>query len=251
MTLSVNGSGAGSPLMQMARLFSQIQSGQATGSSTTATHSTSSGAAASDTGSTDASTTELVAELQSFFQSALSSDTMGGLLQAQGGSTGGQGSAPMGPPPGGRAGRPPSLSDIDSDGDGSISKTEFEAFGVSNSQDTSSAASTSSTSSTSGTSKADEMFSTMDTNGDGSVSADEKTAFDKTMQSNRPSGPPLSDLASNRSGGTAPDGTSQSMADMMQQLLSALQSYASASSSTNAGTSATATSSATTTSVAA
>jgi hypothetical protein len=231
---SVSGAGAGSSLMQMARL-SQIQPAQTAGAGTTATRSTGTSTSTSDTISTDASASDLVAELQSFFQSTLSSDTMGGLLQAQG-------DGHMGPPPGN--GGPPSLSDIDTDGDGSISKTEFESFGASKSAKTSSA------SSTADTSKADEMFSKMDTNGDGSVSADEKTAFDKTMQTNHPSGPPPLDQASNGSDGTSSDIAAQSMADIMQQLLVALQSYASMSSSTST-TSATATSSTTTTSVAA
>ena len=100
MTISVNGSGAAPSLMQMARLFSQIQSGQTAGTSTTSTSSTTSSSSTSDTSSTDTSASDLVAQLQSFFQSALSSDTMGGLLQAQGQG----GGAPMGPPPGGGAG---------------------------------------------------------------------------------------------------------------------------------------------------
>ncbi|MBW8880075.1 MAG: EF-hand domain-containing protein [Asticcacaulis sp.] len=52
-------------------------------------------------------------ENSGYFQSAMTSGTMGGLLAAQGAD-------------GGFA--PPSFSDIDSDGDGSISETEFESF---------------------------------------------------------------------------------------------------------------------------
>ncbi|MBW8882551.1 MAG: EF-hand domain-containing protein [Asticcacaulis sp.] len=177
---SVNGSGAGSSLVQMTRLFSQAQAGQTTDASAPST---------SDTSATDTSAGDLVAELQSFFQGALSPETMGGLLQAQGGQVAQQGASPGG------GGEAPSLSDIDSDGNGSISKTEFESFGASKPDGTSS------------TSKADVMFSKMDTNGDGSVSADEKTAFDKTMQSNRPSGPPPGPPPSGQASGSS-DGTS-------------------------------------------
>lgn len=221
MTISVNGAGAASPRMQMARLFSEIQSGNTTGSSTTGTSST---IATSSTGS---SAGDLGAQLQSVFQSAMSSDTMGGLLQAQGDE--------------GRVG-PPSLSDIDSDGNGGLSKTEFESFASSKTGITASA------SPASDTSKADEMFSKMDTNGDGSASAGEKAAFDKKMEANRPSGPPLSGMASADFGSMSDTG-SQSTADMMQQLLAALQSYASASSSTSSNSAATTSTS--TTSVAA
>jgi len=240
---SVSGAGAGPSLMQMARLFSQIQPGQTAGASTTATRSTDTSTPTSDTNSTDTTSADLVAELQSFFRTALSSDTMGGLLQAQGGGHGDR----VGPPPGG--GEAPSLSDIDSNGDGSISKTEFESFGASESIKTSSA------SSTSDTSKADEMFSKMDTNGDGSISADEKTAFDKTMQASRPLDPPPgqppSDEASNGFVASSSDTAQKSMAEMMQQLLAALQSYASASSGAGTDPSTTSTSATATTSVAA
>jgi len=90
----------------------------------------------------------------------MSDQLMAHLLQSQGGS-GGQGA--------------PSLSDIDSDGDGAINKTEMEAL------DTSKSGSTD-------TSRADRMFAAMDTNGDGSVSATEKSAFDEQMAADGPHG---------------------------------------------------------------
>ncbi len=97
---------------------------------------------------------------------------MGALLQSQG-AEGHQG----GPGHGGDQNGPPSLSDIDSDGNGAISKTEMEAF------DTSKTGSTDTT-------RADQMFASMDTDGDGSVTSSEKSAFDEQMQANGPQGGP-------------------------------------------------------------
>ena len=70
------------------------------------------------------------------------------------------------------------------DGDGSISKSEFETF-VSNLEGQSG-----SSASSSGTSAADRLFSAIDTNGDGSISKSEFETFVSSMQASAPPPPP-------------------------------------------------------------
>ncbi|WP_031238076.1 EF-hand domain-containing protein [Asticcacaulis sp. AC466] len=130
--------------------------------------------------------------------------------------------------------KPPSLQDMDSDGDGSLSKTEMEGYSQSTTGDST-------------TSKADALFSKMDTNGDGSVSAAEKSAFDQQMAANRPDGPPPGDAQ----GQPSTDGTSQTLssigtgagstdlASLMHELLSALQSYSASQGTTTSAASST------------
>jgi len=216
---SYSGTGDSQALAQMTKLLSQLTCSQSNSAATT------------ETTAATSSSANLFTELESFFQNSLSSDTMGGLFQAQGGPP--PGPAP-GPPPGQSASQaggftPPSLSDIDSDGDGSLTQSEMQAYGTSVRGDTD-------------TTRADELFGKMDTDGDGTVTADEKTTFDSQMApraQHGPGEPPQSGAAY-----PTDDNMSESLAGLMQQLLSALQSYSSASA-------ATASAAATTTSVAA
>ena len=67
------------------------------------------------------------------------------------------------------------MSDLDSDGDGAISKAELQKASQAASASSSSGSSTTSNSSTS---SIDELFSALDTNGDGSIS---KSEFEASM----------------------------------------------------------------------
>lgn len=110
------GSTAGASLSQ---LLSQMQDRLASQTTSASQASGSSAAASSSTTSstTSASGTTSVSEDLNYFLSQMSDALMGKLLQSQGadGHRGGQEG-------------PPSLSDIDSDGDGALSKSEMEAF---------------------------------------------------------------------------------------------------------------------------
>ena len=111
------------------------------------------------------------------------------------------------PPP------PPSLSDLDSDDDGSISATEF---GLSGSTSTDG---TDSTSSTSNTDQAElkALFNEIDSDGDGSLSSDEVSDFESAMQTAQgPQGMPPPP--------PPPEDDDTSASDTLQQLLSALDS---------------------------
>ncbi len=185
---SLTGAGSNASLAQIqAKLLAALQASTQTSSDTGTTATTTASTSFSDTTSVD-----LVSQLQAFFQANLSSDTMGGLLQNQG------------PPPGEHKG-PPSLSDIDSDGDGAISQSEMQSYDQS-------------VHGNSDTSKADALFAKMDADGDGSVSADEKTAFDSQMKAHHGphQGPPP---------GADQAGASGSLNDLLKQMMAALQSY--------------------------
>jgi hypothetical protein len=217
MTISaLSGAGANTSLAQIqAKLLAALQSSSQTQTTATTTSST-------VTPSLSGSTADLISQLQAFFQTNMSSGTMGGLLQNQG------------PPPGGQGG-PSSLSEIDSDGDGSISQTEMEAYEQSVHGNTD-------------TSKADQLFARMDTDGDGSVSADEKTAFDAQMKAHHGhhhhGPPPGVDQASGQTAtpvstadgqageATTNDDGSANLADLLQQLMTAVQAYQSTGSAT-------------------
>ncbi|UDF03923.1 EF-hand domain-containing protein [Asticcacaulis sp. AND118] len=114
----------------------------------------------------------------SFFQSQMSSETLGGMLQAQeAGQGGGQ---PLGPPPSGGAGgggqQPATFDELDTNQDGTVSLDEMLASSESEE-----------TEDTEKTSRLTELFSKMDADGDGSVTESEKSAFDEQM---RAEGPP-------------------------------------------------------------
>jgi Ca2+-binding EF-hand superfamily protein len=150
-----------------------------------------------------------------FLTASLSSDAMGSLLDSQASAQ--SSGAPQ----------PPSLEDIDSDGDGSISQSEMQNFGTTVMGD-------------SDTTKADEIFSKMDTNQDGTVSAEEKSSFDSQMQANGPMGPPPgpppSETASTESTSSTDSTSSSSSANiqaLMKELLAALQSATGLSSTTD------------------
>lgn len=154
-------------------------------------------------GSTGASGT--TTENAGFFQGGMAPDTMAGLLQAQGA---------------GGGFTPPSLSDMDSDGDGSLTQAEFESYGTSVHGDTN-------------TSKADEQFSKMDTDGDGTVTSDEKDTFDAMMKSQGPGGPRgpgKPEEAAEAS--TTQTTSSQDLTALMQELLTALDAYRSSTAAT-------------------
>lgn len=116
------------------------------------------------------------------------------------------------PPP------PPSLSDLDSDDDGSISATEFGLSSTST-DSTDSTSSTSSTDTDSSTDEAQlqELFNQIDTDGDGSLSSDEVSDFESAMQAaHGPQGMPPPP--------PPPEDDDTSTSDTLQQLLSALTS---------------------------
>lgn len=210
------GSTAGASLSQLLsqmqdRLASQTTSAsQASGSSAVASSSTTSS-------TTSASGTTSVSEDLNYFLSQMSDALMGKLLQSQG-ADGHQG---------GQEG-PPSLSDIDSNGDGALSQAEMEAF------DTSKSGSTDTT-------RTDQMFSAMDSDGDGSVTATEKSAFDGEMAANRPQrgpqevggpppGPPPSgDVTATSSAASAFSSTESTtdFASLLKDLQSAIEAYSS------------------------
>jgi len=109
----------------------------------------------------------------------------------------------MGPPPP----PPPSLSELDSDDDGTITKSEFGL---------STTSSTSDTTSSTDESKLEELFAKIDSDGDGSLSSTEVADFESAMkEAHGPQGmpppPPPSDSED-----------SSSTSDTLQQLLSAL-----------------------------
>lgn len=128
----------------------------------------------------------------------------------------------------GEHGGAPELSDIDSDGDGAISKTEMETFDTSKSGGTD-------------TTRADQMFSGMDSDGDGSVTATEKSAFDSEMAANRPQGgpqgaggppsgpPPSGDATATSSASSAFSSTESTtdFASLLKDLQSAIEAYSS------------------------
>ncbi|HTM80752.1 hypothetical protein [Asticcacaulis sp.] len=191
------GSTAGPSLSQLlsqmqARLASQTSFASSSSSTTSSTSST--------------STTTGVSEDLSYFLNSLSDRLMSGLLGAQ--QVQGEG----------EHGGAPELSDMDSDGDGAISKTEMEAF------DTSKSGSTDTT-------RADQMFSVMDSDSDGSVTATEKSAFDSEMAANRPRGgpPPAGDATANSSASSAFSSmeSSTDFASLLKDLQSAIEAYSS------------------------
>ncbi|MBP2157982.1 MULTISPECIES: EF-hand domain-containing protein [Asticcacaulis] len=199
---SYSGAGTTQSLAQLARLLSQSSEASADTETQGATTKTSSAGPFS--------------ENESFFTGALSSGTFSGLLQAQEGQTSGQipGQRPAGPPPGGGF-APPSLEDIDSDGDGSLTQTEMESWEAS-------------ARGGSDTSRASELFGKMDTDGDGSVTAEEKSAFDDQMATQGPGrgGPPPGSAPQGAE--TSSEGTSaETLAALMQELMTALESYSS------------------------
>ncbi|GGZ27178.1 EF-hand domain-containing protein [Asticcacaulis endophyticus] len=159
----------------------ELESSQAT-SKSGKTQSSSASASAADRFSVmdtdgDGSVTE--DEGLAFFTSSMSSETMGGMLQAQ--EAGQQeGTRPSGPPPAGGGGggqAPQTFDELDTNQDGTVSLDEMLAS--SESEDSAD------------TSMIEELFSHMDADGDGSVTEDEKTAFDETMKANGPpKGPP-------------------------------------------------------------
>lgn len=146
----------------------------------------------------------------SFFQSQMSSDTMGGMLQAQeacqdGGQ--GDGGTPPAPPAGGGGGAkaPQSFDELDTNQDGTVSLDEMmAASGTDESEDTS---------------KIEELFSAMDADGDGSVTESEKSAFDEEMRANGPP-PPQTQVQSTESG----DASSATVSDETAAKLAALTS---------------------------
>ncbi|MBL8653336.1 MAG: EF-hand domain-containing protein [Alphaproteobacteria bacterium] len=115
-------------------------------------------------------------ELKSFADS-LSSQMQSALLGAQE-SDGAQGAFGPPPPP---PGAPPSesksaadmMSEMDTDGDGTVSAAELKAFGEAHGPKSSERAQ-----------KAEEAFAAADTDGDGKLSSTEFETFDKTMRAN-------------------------------------------------------------------
>ncbi len=184
---------AGPSLSQLlAQLQAKLQAAQTGDTATTAAQSS-------------AATATTVSENPAFFLPALSQGTMDGLLQGQSGH--------------GHGFQPPSLDAIDTDGDGSISKAEMEAYGQSVHGDAD-------------TGKADDIFGKMDADGDGVVSADEKTAFDDQMKTQGPrgaGGPPPGPPPTDQASAEGSDGSQGSLSDLMQQLLKALDAYNSSS----------------------
>lgn len=111
-------------------------------------------------------------ELKSFADS-LSAQMQSALLGAQesGGAQGAFGPPP--PPPGEGKSAADMMSEMDTDGDGSVSSDELKAFGEAHGPKLSDAAS-----------KAEEAFASADTDGDGKLSTEEFETFDKTMRAN-------------------------------------------------------------------
>ncbi|WKL58759.1 EF-hand domain-containing protein [Asticcacaulis sp. ZE23SCel15] len=162
----------------------ELESSQATSKSGKAQSSTSASSSASASAAerflvmdTDGDGSVTEDEGLAFFTSSMSSETMGGMLQAQ--EAGQQeGTRPSGPPPAGGGGQEPQTFDeLDINQDGTVSLDEMLAS--SESEDSAD------------TSMIEELFSHMDADGDGSVTEDEKTAFDEAMKANGPpKGPP-------------------------------------------------------------
>jgi Ca2+-binding EF-hand superfamily protein len=111
-------------------------------------------------------------ELKSFADS-LSAQMQSALLGAQesGGAQGAFGPPP--PPPGEGKSAADMMSEMDTDGDGSVSSDELKAFGEAHGPKSSERAS-----------KAEEAFASADTDGDGKLSSEEFETFDKTMREN-------------------------------------------------------------------
>ncbi len=111
-------------------------------------------------------------ELKSFADS-LSAQMQSALLGAQesGGAQGVFGPPP--PPPGDGKSAADMISQIDTDGDGSVSSEELKAFGEAHGPK-----------SGKGDGKAEEAFAAADADGDGKLSSEEFETFDKTMREN-------------------------------------------------------------------
>jgi Ca2+-binding EF-hand superfamily protein len=111
-------------------------------------------------------------ELKSFADS-LSAQMQSALLGAQesGGAQGAFGPPP--PPPGDGKSAADMLSEMDTDGDGSVSSDELKAFGEAHGPK-----------SGKGAQMAEEAFASADTDGDGKLSSAEFETFDKTMREN-------------------------------------------------------------------
>lgn len=109
-------------------------------------------------------------ELKSFAD-GLSAQMQSTLLSAQesGGAQGAFGPPP--PPPGEGKSASDMMSEMDTDGDGSVSAAELKAFGETRGPKSSDASS-----------KAEEAFAAADTDGDGKLSSTEFESFDKTMR---------------------------------------------------------------------
>ncbi len=159
----------------------------------------------------------------SFFQSQMSSQTMGGMLQAQ---EGGQ-DRPMGPPPGGAAGgggqKPATFDELDTNQDGSVSLDEMLASSKSEESKA--------TEDTDKTARLTELFSKMDADGDGSVTESEKSTFDEQMRAEGPPPPPMEafaqtseseDTASSATDTTVDDGTAAKLAALTAQWMQSM-----------------------------
>jgi Ca2+-binding EF-hand superfamily protein len=112
-------------------------------------------------------------ELKSFADS-LSAKMQSALLGAQesGGAQGAFGPPPGAPPNEGKSAAD-MMSEMDTDGDGTVSADELKAFGEAHGPK-----------SGKGAEKAEEAFASADTDGDGKLSSEEFETFDKTMREN-------------------------------------------------------------------
>lgn len=155
--------------------YSSVSSYFQTRSSTQSTEESKSGASLEDLFSSidsDGDGSVSKTELKSFADS-LSAQMQSTLLGAQesGGAQGAFGPPP--PPPGEGKSAADMMSEMDTDGDGSVSSDELKAFGEAHGPKSSEAAS-----------KAEEAFASADTDGDGQLSSEEFETFDKTMRAN-------------------------------------------------------------------
>jgi Ca2+-binding EF-hand superfamily protein len=164
-------------------------------------------------------------ELKSFADS-LSAQMQSTLLGAQesGGAQGAFGPPP--PPPGEGKSAADMMSEMDTDGDGSVSSDELKAFGEAHGPKSSERAS-----------KAEEAFASADTDGDGKLSSTEFETFDKTMRANHAhhergmqaysqaqnlTQPDFASWFSNSSSNSASNDTSSNSDDLQKQLLGLL-----------------------------
>ena len=132
---------------------------------------------------------------------------MGGM-----GGMGGAGGPPPGPPPsGGPGGGRGGLSGLDSDDDGSVSKSEF---GLDDGSGTSTASS-----------QLTKLFDTIDGDGDGSLSSDEIGSFEDTMKSLFDKAGGASSSSSSTSDGSASSASTDDSARLAQMVNGMLSHY--------------------------
>ncbi|WP_028311070.1 EF-hand domain-containing protein [Derxia gummosa] len=159
------------------------------------------------------SSDELSSDMDSQRQQAMSSVNFAQMHNAMSGmgGMGGAGGPPPGPPPsGGPGGGQGGLSGLDSDDDGSVSKSEF---GLDDGSGTSTASS-----------QLTKLFDTIDGDGDGSLSSDEIGSFEDTMKSlfDQAGGASSSSSSSTSDGSasSASTGDSARLAQMVNGMLS-------------------------------